>query len=221
MTENPNGFDFDEAEVPPPNSSGNQGFILVVSILGGLFLIALIVMAIFVTVVLPRNRAQQSTQTALIYEGNTATIVALTEAAMGNVTSTSIPLTATLTAIPTETIQAIEATATLDSTLASEATNAAQETQELEEMSPTPVVMVASDTPAADLGSVDSRTATVAALLTQAADAKLTTTVEPTSTALPSTGFATDSGIPSLLGIAVVLLAVIFLVRRLRTSHAA
>jgi LPXTG-motif cell wall-anchored protein len=75
----------------------------------------------------------------------------------------------------------------------------------------TPVLAVATDTP---VPSADPRTATVAALLTQAAG----TQSVATSTALPTTGFAEDVGIPGLLGMAVLLVAVIFLARRLRTA---
>lgn len=75
----------------------------------------------------------------------------------------------------------------------------------------TPVLAVATDTP---VPSADPRTATVAALLTQAA---LTQNVA-TATALPTTGFAQDMGIPGLLGMALLLVAVIFLARRLRSA---
>jgi LPXTG-motif cell wall-anchored protein len=61
-----------------------------------------------------------------------------------------------------------------------------------------------------------SSTATVAALLTQAAAGKFTPT--PTSSALPTTGFAEDVGVPGLFGIALVMILLIFLARRLRTA---
>jgi len=79
--------------------------------------------------------------------------------------------------------------------------------------SPTPVVAVPTNTSDA-LG--DPRTATVSALLTQAAI--VTRTVIPTSTALPATGFVEDVGVPGMLGMAALLIAVIFLARRLRTA---
>jgi len=63
----------------------------------------------------------------------------------------------------------------------------------------------------------DPRTATIAALLTQ--QAALQKTVLPTATkSLPQGGFADEFGIPGLVGLAVVLVAVIFLARRLRTA---
>jgi LPXTG-motif cell wall-anchored protein len=71
--------------------------------------------------------------------------------------------------------------------------------------------------------TADPRTATVQALLTQAAlaqtqaaEAILTVTATPTSTALPDTGFADDVGIPALLGMTGLLILVIFVSRRLR-----
>jgi LPXTG-motif cell wall-anchored protein len=77
----------------------------------------------------------------------------------------------------------------------------------------TPVVAVPTNTL---IPTQDPRTATVAALLTQAAEAQKT--VVPTSTALPTTGFADEVGIPGLLGMAVLLVAVIFLARRFRSA---
>jgi len=69
-------------------------------------------------------------------------------------------------------------------------------------------------------GELDPRTATVSALLTQAAVARLTTTGLPTSTALPATGFMDEMGVPGLLGMTILLVVVIFLVRRMRATTA-
>jgi hypothetical protein len=59
-------------------------------------------------------------------------------------------------------------------------------------------------------------TVTVAAAFTQLANS--TQTIIPTSTALPNTGFADDLGASGLILVAIALVAVIFLVRRLRSS---
>jgi LPXTG-motif cell wall-anchored protein len=80
--------------------------------------------------------------------------------------------------------------------------------------SPTPVVVVPTVVQAT--ATQDFRTATVAALLTQAAAAQQTVT--PTASGLPQTGFAEDVGVPGLVGLTLVLVVVIFLARRLRTS---
>ncbi|GAB4480078.1 MAG: hypothetical protein Kow0088_21430 [Anaerolineales bacterium] len=81
----------------------------------------------------------------------------------------------------------------------------------------TPVVIIPTNTL---VPTGDPRTATVAALYTQAAQATMPSvrTPTPTSTALPSTGFADEVGAPAMLGLAILLLVVIFFARRLRTS---
>jgi hypothetical protein len=80
----------------------------------------------------------------------------------------------------------------------------------------TPVFQQATPT----LAPADPQTATVAAALTQAAQAQLTVTGLPTSTALPNTGFLDDVGAPGLFVMAVALVIVILLARRLRVSPA-
>ena len=62
----------------------------------------------------------------------------------------------------------------------------------------------------------DPATATVAAGLTQLAAS--TATIVVTSTALPTSGFADEVGLPGLVIAAIALVVVIFLARRLRAS---
>lgn len=62
----------------------------------------------------------------------------------------------------------------------------------------------------------DPATVTVAAALTLAANAQLT--VVPVSSALPRSGIADQYGFPGLLVATAILVAVIFLVRRLRAA---
>jgi hypothetical protein len=80
----------------------------------------------------------------------------------------------------------------------------------------TPVIQQATAT----LAPVDPQTATVAAALTQAAQAQLTVTGMPTSTLLPDTGFIDDVGAPGLVVMSIALVIVILLARRLRISPA-
>jgi LPXTG-motif cell wall-anchored protein len=79
----------------------------------------------------------------------------------------------------------------------------------------TPVVVIPASTQAP---TEDIRTATVAALLTQAAALQQDTAPSPTATGLPSTGFADEVGIPGLIGLAVLLLVVVLIARRFRIS---
>ncbi|UCD99910.1 MAG: hypothetical protein JSV42_04090 [Chloroflexota bacterium] len=81
--------------------------------------------------------------------------------------------------------------------------------------SPSPTLVVAQPTDILVSPTID-RTATVSALLTEAAAGRLTAT--PTASALPDTGFVEDVGIPAMVGLALVLVVVIFLARRLRTA---
>ena len=80
---------------------------------------------------------------------------------------------------------------------------------------PTSVVAVSTNTPRGD--SSTSLTATVGALLTQAAAATRTVVVTPT--ALPKTGAGDEFQLPLLVGAAILLVVVIFVARRLRTAH--
>jgi LPXTG-motif cell wall-anchored protein len=84
----------------------------------------------------------------------------------------------------------------------------------------TPVILVATSTPVVAGAQLSANElATVQALQTQVAlGGDGTTNPQATSTALPKTGFADEYGIPGVLGLAVILIAVIFLSRKLRTS---
>jgi flagellar biogenesis protein FliO len=64
-----------------------------------------------------------------------------------------------------------------------------------------------------------ARTATVKALLTAAAESQ--STPESTATELPDTGFVDEVGLPLLGALAMILVLVIILVRRLRTVSSA
>jgi hypothetical protein len=77
----------------------------------------------------------------------------------------------------------------------------------------TPVIAEATLSPTV---TANPATATVGAAFTQIAVS--TQTIIPTSTALPNTGFIDDIGAPGLMLTAIALVAVIFLVRRLRAA---
>ena len=84
----------------------------------------------------------------------------------------------------------------------------------------TPVIVFATETPVSET-TQDPATATVEALQTQLASAQLTVTSQPSPTlgtppALSQTGFADEVGLPGLFIVAVILLGVILLARRLR-----
>lgn len=80
----------------------------------------------------------------------------------------------------------------------------------------TPVVAQPSATNTPLVTNAPDFTATVMAGFTQVAGLALTPL--PTSTALPTSGFADEVGLPGLMVAAVALIAVIFLARRLRVA---
>jgi hypothetical protein len=86
--------------------------------------------------------------------------------------------------------------------------------------SKTPVIMVATSTPVVAGAQLSaSELATVQALQTQvAANGGSGLTPTASSTALPTTGFADEYGLPGMVGLAVILIAVVFLSRKLRTA---
>ena len=81
--------------------------------------------------------------------------------------------------------------------------------------SPTPVIASPIVTPTE---SINPAEATYAALQTQAANAALTPTSTLVMTPLPTTGFADKVGLPGLVIMAIALVVVIFLARRLRSA---
>lgn len=172
----------------------NRTFLIVAGVLGGILLIALLAIAAYAILILPGRGTGQQTQAAEI-----------------NATNTAIAQEAQLTAVAWQVTLTPTYTATLEPT----ATNTPAPS-----ITSSPVV-APTNTPVPEDGTPatpdTAATATVAALLTQQAAVDEPTPI-PTSTALPDTGFADDFGVPGLALIAGVLLVIIILSRRLRTS---
>jgi LPXTG-motif cell wall-anchored protein len=193
---NDNQFeDFEEENPTSPEDSGkaagNRNFIIAIGVLGGISLLILIILIILGLVILPAQSSARKTQAAQVNDHNTAIAQAATQTAAQKALATATP---TATAIPSATPVVAIATATA--------------TPQVTGTAGTPVV-------AQDLSA---RTQTVAALLTQAAGGNGTATATPKTTALPTTGFADEVGLPVMLGLALLLVVVIFVVRRLRLS---
>ncbi|MDD5369308.1 MAG: hypothetical protein PHQ40_09490 [Anaerolineaceae bacterium] len=136
-----------------PSGGGNQGFTAAIIVLGLIFLLALALMAGYLFFLRPQMNAQrdaQGTQTVLIYAQNTATVMALTQ---------QVALQAAGQKGPTRTPEVLPS-----------ATR--RPTSDL----PTSAILIPSETPIAALQvtnapavTAELHTATVAALLTQAA----------------------------------------------------
>ena len=226
-----NDMRLDSEETPPPEESGNRTFLIVAGILGAITVVTLVCIVVYAMYYLPRREGQQATQVAQVNAQNTAMAQAITQTSVA----------AASTAVPTKSEEQKNAREYLVASGDSLDLIAKQFGVTIEDLmrlnrisdpnslqvgmviyipnpptataSPTPLLAVPTDTP---VPTDDPRTATVAALLTQAAIAQQTAV--PTSTALPSTGFADVVGIPGLLGMALLLVVVIFLARRLRSA---
>jgi LPXTG-motif cell wall-anchored protein len=181
----------DEFEPEPPKRRSNRNFLIAIAIIGVIFLIALVLLLLVAPGILSNQRAAQQEQAAQINANNTATAMWLTAAAQQQATKT-----------PTRTVVATSVVVTGPTK--------------------TPVVVILKNTPVAAQGGSGtglsaSELATVSALQTIVAG-RGAGTPAPTSTTLPSTGFADQVGLPMVAGLAIVLVAVIILSRRLRLN---
>jgi LPXTG-motif cell wall-anchored protein len=196
------GFNLDDnleqpAEAPLAEESSNRTFLIIAAALGGIALIALVCIAVYALVLWPRAQSAQASRRATLEAQNTEVAVII---ASTSTSAAETAMAAQFTATPTQTSLAPTATAT---------------------PSPTPVVAVPTATQPAPANMSENATATAlhATLQANATLYAATLTAKPLQpTAIPNTGFADDVGLPMMLGIAVLLVLVIFLARRLRTT---
>lgn len=194
-----------EEEQPIVEESSNRTFFIIAGILGAVALLALICIAVYVAVLLPNskladlNRAQtmqaQDTETGMIVAGTatSAAATAIVAAYTATPTNTPIPPTATPTLTPTPVVA----------------------------VPTTPAAVALDATKIAEGATATARYVTLEAIVT--ANASTTTARPPQATSqtnnnMPSSGFAEDVGLPAMLGLAVLLIVIIFLARRLRTA---
>lgn len=192
-----------EEERAIAEESSNRTFLIIAGALGTIALLALICIAVYALILLPRQTRTQNDR---------ATAVAAQETQTGEIvagTATSAALTAIVaayTATPTITPIPPSPTPTI---------------------TPTPVVAMPTTagagagggTVSANYATATARYTTLEAIVTSnAATANAATVKAPQATTIPKTGFADDVGLPALLGLAVLLVVVIFLARRLRTA---
>lgn len=175
---------------PEGGEGGNRTFAVVAGVLGGLIFLSLLCLAVMAFWIVPRqNAAREATRVARETE-NAVIAQAITATYEASLwTPTPVPATAT------------------------------------------PVVAMATDTPER-WSAAQIQTATVAALNTQVALAQRTPTSAAvagtamamgtawalSTPALPQSGFADEANLPALLLVTFVLVAVIWLVRRLRLA---
>ncbi len=183
-------------DAPPPEERSNRTFLIVGGVMAGLVFLTLVCMAIYFLVIAPRLTAQKNAAQATIEAGNAQAVQQLTltaQAALWTPTlqSTPIPLQTGTTAPKTPTV------------------------------SSTPVIALG--TPAA---TATTDPATLAAMQTQLAAQMTSTAAAAQGTrgvggqGMPTTGFFDEVGIPTMIILALALVAVIFLARRMRKSPA-
>lgn len=183
-------------EERPPRAS-NRNFKIVLAIIGAIIVVILIAVVIYFAVIAPN-------QSQAIARQQTADAIKRTNDA--------IAFNATATAVMEQT-----KAAGLSLTLAAKPTDTPQP-------SPTAVVVFPTETPTATNTSLPLPQATQDFINTQTAVALATqsagqATITPTATGLPGTGFADEVGLPMMIGMAIVLLAVIIAARRLRFAN--
>jgi len=189
--------DFEVTSEPLPEG-GNRTFVIAAAGLGALIVLSMICLGVYALVLQPRQRQAALERPTEIMLTNTAVAVALTEAAAAQL--------ATPTPLPSNTPLA---------TATTRPTNTA---------TPTPVVVLPTNTPTptpfTTLPTLLPGTATAAAQLTLTAAAIAGGAATRTPTALPTTGFGDEAGLPGLAALTAIFLAVIILSRRLRTRTA-
>jgi len=219
---------FDEFEESPGSrpepAKGNRSFLIAIGVIGGIFVIALIALAVVLLNRSPQQASQTRAEVERINAQNTAvaatatadqlriialqqTLDAAAKAPPPSATPTTAPPASggtptSVVAIPTATNTP---TATISAEMAATATSSA-------------ATQFAQGTKTLGAGGFRGTAypaAQTAAAGTLAASAG---TLQPTSTALPTTGFADEIGLPGLLGLAALLVVVVFLARRARFS---
>jgi hypothetical protein len=193
--------DFEEEPLAPAAKAAapaNRNFFIAIAVIGGLFLLSLIGLAVYGAVILPQQSEARRQQAAEINAQNTEV------AREATFSAGQVAIIPSVTSAPTEPM--VAAASATPVVAFPTATDAPTETPEplSEEMS--------------------GRTETVAALLTQAAGG----TVVPigagpedggSPTALPTAGFADEAGLPGMIGLSLLLVVMIFFVRRLRFAN--
>jgi len=194
-------LDFSNYEQQPQKPpQGNRTFLVIAGVLGAVIIVALIAAVAYAILVLPQQNAQKAEQAIQVNAQNTATVIAATSVAETAMAPTDTPE-------PTAT-ETPEPTATPEPTLAE----------------PTATELAIGGGMTEDM----AMTATVSALLTQAADSKpdaadMTSVPVGTdgvvATVLPDTGFADEMGVPAIVGLGFLFILLIVVTRRARMAR--
>lgn len=197
--------DLDNNEEPAGAAAGtaaagtNRNFMLALGVLGAIFVLLIIGLAIVFLTRRPSTAVNSgiSQTNAVILIANTQTAGAATQTRAFLLTPSATPTMTNTPLVPTATQTLVVAQPTATSAVG-----------------PAQIITI---TP-----NLQTLTATIGAALTQSVQQTQTKTAQPqitgSATNLPKTGFADDVGLPGLFGLALGLLLVIILARRLRLS---
>jgi hypothetical protein len=224
----------EEEEESAPEQSSNRTFLIVAIGLGGLFVVGMICIGLYLFLVAPRQQAASATQVAAINATNTQVAIdaALTANPITNtpVPSFTVPPTDTEAPLITDTpvippvggpTDTATVTNTSGPTLTPSRTPTAAQQQPGQSGgagtgTPTRVAGIGGATVTPTFTRTPTRTGTAATSTESIFGGGGQT---PSPTALPNTGFADEVGGPGLFIAAIVLVAVVFVVRRLRLQN--
>ena len=179
-------------DAPPPEEKSNRRFLIVGGVMAGLVFLTLLCMAVYFLVIAPRLTAQKSAAQATIEAGNAQAAQQVTLTAQAAMWTPTLPAP-----LPTNTSVPLPVGS-----------------------SPTPVIALSSPVATA---TTTPNSAVLSAAATQLALQKTSTAAALTARALsgqgmPTTGFFDEVGLPSMIILALALVAIIFLARRMRKS---
>jgi hypothetical protein len=201
-------------EEPQPEDGGeksNRTFLIAAIVLGGIVLLSLVCMAVYALVILPRQNqakiaAEATNAVVASFSTTTAVVDQLTQAAA---LFTPVP-PPTETPLPSPTVTPVIFVSTATSPAVTlEAGTATQEALLTQLAISNSAATQSAQLTAKAVGPLPTGPAGTAAAkaATQTAAAKM-----------PKSGFADEVGLPGLFGVALVLVAVILLARRLRAA---
>ncbi|GAB4481825.1 MAG: hypothetical protein OHK0031_04010 [Anaerolineales bacterium] len=181
---------------PEESEGGNKTFMIAAIALGSIFLLSLLCAAGYFLLIFPKQQTSRLAvqQTATAVQSDAATMVAMTEQVL-NATPTLAP-TATFTPVPTNTPVLFEPpTATLETAAGG------------------------AGAPAAGGAAATQTQQAADATSTQQKVQQMTNALTPQGTpSLATTGFADEVGLPGLFIAALLMVAILFLARRMRTA---
>jgi ABC-type antimicrobial peptide transport system permease subunit len=185
----------DIPEAQPPEEKSNRTFLIVGGVMAGLVFLTLVCMAIYFLLILPRTSAQRSATQTAVSKANAQVIQQMTSTAGAALWTPTLPPTA----LPSPSASPVPPTPTL---------------------SPTPVIAVntATVTEFTDPATLNAMQTQLSLQMTSTALLVATSGGAAVTPTMPRTGFFDDIGLPGLIILAIALVAVIFLARRMRKA---